>query len=90
MNLHSKFSPGRTIAVIGFALMLVYAQSANAGRNFAELQRWKIEHHDCGARDTVSQVESDVDAGYGADVSQSIGGLHQPAESLLYLARLRG
>ena len=36
MNLHSKFSPGRTIAVIGFALMLVYAQSANASH--------KIDH----------------------------------------------
>ena len=36
MKLHSKFSPGRTIAVIGFALMLVYAQSANASH--------KIDH----------------------------------------------
>jgi hypothetical protein len=36
MNLNSNFSPGRTIAVIGFALMLVYAQSANASH--------KIDH----------------------------------------------
>ncbi len=30
MSMLSKFSPGRTIAVIGFALMLLYAQSVNA------------------------------------------------------------
>ncbi len=56
----------------------------------AEFQRGKIEHHDRGARESVAQVESDVDAGYGADVSQSVGGLYQPAQALLCLTGFGG